>query len=316
MNGQLFRVRHKEWRNECFSLMAKTLPWLVLLILPIAIGLPLLGSVMKPVINSLAAMRSPVGDISAMILIFAFLGITAFVLVTSYFAHGSMILIHRIDQGMKKDPITAIWYLFHDKLMWKDHLRFNRLATLKIAYTTVVFFGFCTLGTLITGSGHEQISDSQQQKIDAAKAISETYNAFFSAYPLLEIIKIICWSIHSLPVLYLMYRETFGGFAFNSFMQANSYKSSEQCIAEGRSAQVKLREMKLLYLASPIGMLGLLNLITPEQHPVVDLVMSIVSAAVTLYVLHMYYIIGRDYWIGPPAKQVKEKKESISGHFA
>jgi hypothetical protein len=318
VNGKLFKVRHREWQKECALLMLKTTPWLILLLMPHIALMYLIGYIADSfMLSDNAGTAAKIGMIGICIFI---LSILFFLWAKSYFAHGSMILMHRIDNGMKKDPITAIWYVFHDRHMWADHFNAFKSFFKEILIQAVVMASVITLLLLtisiINPPDNITVSQSMQEKSTAITAARELSKAFFNEHYFLSMIKYFCSNLMFMVMVYLIFQETYAKFNFNSFMQANSYKSTEQCIAEGKQSAKELLRLKISYILVPCGAPLPIAMILPDGYPFAFFIVTVISSLVVFYSLHMNYIIGRDYYIGPPAKKVTEKEHSINGQLA
>lgn len=307
MNGLLFKVRHKEWNIECFRLVIKTLPWLVLLILPLLIFQNISGSILE---NYSVKISDPIQQIMNMALATAVIIASFLFWAASPFAQSGFILIHRIDNGMKNDPVTALWYILRDKSMWLDHL-----STVKRLVPFVFgFYGFIFILSIIAIlTGNEPDSKTTSLIAEQAKTLKLSYDAFYTEHFIMSKIKDSMTSTYDLIMICIVYREMWGGFNFNSFMQANSYKSTAQCRLDAIQAKDKLKNMKLFYVHLPFLATVVWTSFVPSEYIIASFMISILNGVVAIYCIHMNYIIGRDYYIGPPAKNETEK--SFNAHL-
>ncbi|MFK4132347.1 hypothetical protein ACI2KR_08640 [Pseudomonas luteola] len=299
MNGNAFSVRHKEWAIECLKLAYKSMPWIMLLL-----------ACNQLIINAFTYMISSLANdsnndslllkLTIAIIITLVMQLPLTLTVLGPLGQAILIIIHRIDQGAKNDPITLSWYIIHDRNMWLSHIK-NTFSMYKyciilmtITYMSLIVY-FILAGT----------SPSEDEDI-VTDAASLAYKAFFEMHPLLSFYYKTCVSTITNLALFIGFREMCR-FKFNSFMFANSYKSYELCIEEARRAKRILSDMRKFYLFMPFAGSAIISAATSLiVNPIVSLISCTLVAGSCLYIVYMNYIIGRDYYIGPPAKKVEK----------
>lgn len=294
MYGASYKVRHKEWSKECLALMVKTLPWIILIAMAVYGFSHISGEISK----SAMADRNPLGVISGICMFIVF---SLLVIVFSPMVMASMIIIHKIDQGYKNDPVTLAYFILHDKQMWKANFRADAKDFLAPA------LGILTVaGMLIFGAAMFAPDNLDTIEKTAAQIANE---AFWKEHPFLEHVKGVL-SIGGLIFMpYIIFHEFKGRSCFNVFMLANSYKNVEECKIDAAAAKKSLGPMFLPYIFGPQIVLFLVDIVLNLDYPVIQLCVTLLEFAVGVWSLHMHYIIGRDWYIGPPPKI--QKQESL-----
>lgn len=296
MNGAAFQVRHKEWAIETIQLAFKTIPWMFIFSLPIFLTLYFLeGSI----INS--------SSIPAMAFNMVVMGIMAavnlFVMITGPTAHIFSIIMHRMDRE-KNGPFALSWYIC-DRAMWADHLvpAWNRFKPV-ILMMTALTLGICVAAIF---------APKQPPKVDES---IEMARAFWQSHPFLLIFHQYADHTVTMCAFYFAYMTYANRYVFNIFMQANGYKPHHLCRSEAAAALPKLRKLFTYYSLIPMGLVCLVNIFSfgNLKYPAGALFMDSLLLLITIWSMHVSYIIGRDYYIGPPKK--KQEQESTNKFHA
>lgn len=295
MNGAAFQVRHKEWAIETIQLAFRTLPWMFIFSLPIFLILYFLEA-------SLVNSTSLPAMAFNMVVMGLLAAVNLFTMITGPTPHIFSIIMHRMDRE-KTGPFGLAWYAC-DKIMWEDHLapawqRFKPIILMMIVLT----FGLC-IGALF--------APKQPPKIDEGM---EMARAFWQSHPFLLIFHQYADHIVTMCAFYFAYMTYINRYVFNIFMQANGYKPHHMCKSEAASALPKLRKLFTCYSIIPMGFVCLANIFGAGslRYPAGALVIDAALLIITIWSMHASYIIGRDYYIGPPKKR-QEQEDTTKFH--
>lgn len=295
MYGASFKVRHKEWFKESLSLMFKTLPWIILMFMVFYGIISLSHFVMSPIAESGSKLLKAISFVIP-------LTIAIVIIVFSPITLAAMIIMHKIDQGYKSDPITLGYFILHDKTMWLSHLR----AGFKDFGMAIA----CIMGVGVAIALTSLNSPVNPEEAKAAHLIA--YELFWKAHPNLKMLNNFMGTVSIGIIPFIMLYEYKGRSKFNIFMAANSYRTIEECALDAASTKDRLDNLVKLYVFLPqifiILVISMLNI----GYPVISIVINIVQFVISIWVLHMHYIIGRDYYIGPPPKKQKQENEDKS----
>lgn len=292
MYGSSFRERHKEWAKESIALMLKTTPWIIIfcaIIYAIFFGIQSAGRI----INDISNIAGTIYGLAMIVLT------VAGIMVCGPLVLGSMIIIHKIDQGYKSDPITLAYFILHDKNMWRHSFSEDFKEYIKPygLYALLIISGL-TIGSLLAPD------IPPVEKTAEILAAERFWKENVGLLHLNQILNLIVMA--TLP--YLMIHVLTKRASFNTFMLANSYKNVEECKIEGLSSRKKLLKYTLMYLYLPQVFIFLLSFAQIQMYPLALMITNAVQAIISIWIVHMDYIIGRDYYIGPPQK--KQKQES------
>lgn len=293
MYGSSFKERHKEWFKESLALMLKTTPWIV--IAYCIVMMPLFAlCLIADAAASHGAKLIPLIAVCGIIPLF--LSIIPFGPV----ALAANTIMHRIDQGHKQDPITIFYFVMREKDMWISSFK----ADFKIVGPTLMMISLTVISAIIVGYiMHDPLQTPPVPKVDTPAM------AFWKAHPAISYLETALCLFSATVVPYLILHEALGRTTFNTFMLSNGYKNVDECQTEGMQARPKLTKYWIPYLVAPQMAIMMLGIFKMEDYPIAILIMSAIQFLIGLWSLHMSYIIGRDYYIGPPPK--KQKQESF-----
>lgn len=274
--------------------MVKTLPWIILIAMAVYGFSHMSGEISKFAM----ADRNPLGVISGICMFIVF---SLLVIVFSPMVMASMIIIHKIDQGYKNDPVTLAYFILHDKQMWKANFRADARDFLAPALGILTVTGMLIFGAAIFGP--ENLDTVEKT---AAQIANET---FWKEHPMLEHVKGVLTIGGLIFMPYIIFHEFKGRSCFNLFMLANSYKNVDECKIDAAAAKKSIGSMFFPYVLGPQIALFLVDIVLNLDYPVIQLCVALLEFSVGVWSLHMHYIIGRDWYIGPPPK--KQKQESL-----
>jgi hypothetical protein len=297
MYGASYKVRHKEWFKECLALMVKTLPWIILFAMAVYGFSHISAEILKPSMND----KSPLGMIGGICLFMVF----SLMIVFSPMLTASMIIIHKIDQGYKNDPVTLAYFILHDKQMWKAVFRADAKDFLGPALGMLTIVGLLIFSASMFGP------DNQVAVEKTAVQIANV--AFWNEHPFLGHVKGVLSLGGLIFMPYIIFHELKGRSCFNLFMLANSYKNVEECKIDAAAAKKSIGAMSFPYILGPQVALLLVDIVLNLDYPVIQLCVALLEFSVGVWSLHMHYIIGRDWYIGPPPK--KQKQESLDSNM-
>lgn len=293
MYGSSFKERHKEWFKESLALMVKTTPWIVIaycVVMMPPLALCLLADAAASHGFKLVSLIAVCGIIPI------FLSIIAFGPV----ALAANTIMHRIDQGQKQDPITIFYFVMREKEMWISSLK----ADFKIVGPAIIMISITIISAIIVGYiMHDPLQAPPVPKVDTPAMF------FWKAHPAVSYLETALCLFSATVIPYLILHEVLEKTTFNTFMFSNGYKNLDECQNDGIQARPKLYKYWFPYLAAPQLAIMIFGLFKMDDYPIAILIMSAIQFLIGLWSLHMAYIIGRDYYIGPPPK--KQKQESF-----